>query len=177
MKRKRLALAVVFATVAAAYVIGPGAGTAAAQVSEFCTPPTGIGLTDRTLDVWYGTLTIKDASGAPYSTADFVRFDKAVSTDVVNAIAAEPPDPRLASLLPVPPGNTQAGDLVATDPAGDAGDDAEQALRDAYAAAASAAGAGSARFLAARRYRRPDGVPPRHAGGFGNRTHHRGRHR
>ena len=58
------------------------------------------------------------------------------------AIAAEAPDPRLASLLPPLAGNGQTGvDWVLGLDASES--DAERALRDDYAAAASAAGAGA----------------------------------
>ena len=63
---------------------GVHVGTALAQTCQETVVRT------RTLEVWYGTLTIRDTNGAVVSTTDFVELDKRISVTLGFAITHDP---------------------------------------------------------------------------------------
>ena len=65
-------------------LIGVRPPPARAQVP--CDPPE----VHRSLAIWFGTLTVKDANGAVLSTTDFVELDKRISAGLGFAIAHDP---------------------------------------------------------------------------------------
>jgi len=96
----------------------------------------------RTVDVWFGTLTVRDAAGGGVATTPFLRLDKQISGLVGGAIYADTNvDPRVRSLALEPfVGSAADIDWVLDTTAGT---DAHQALVSAISAAALPLGTGT----------------------------------
>ena len=171
MKRKRLALAVVFATGAAAYVIGPGAGTAAAQARQAC-PRSQLMRLHRS----HARRLVRDAD-------DQGRFGRTGLDGRLRPLRqggehGRGERHRRGGARPAPdqPAAGAARQHASGDRVGD------RAGRERERRRAGAAGclrgcrergrSGSARSLAAWRYRRPHGVRRRLVADLGKRTRH-----
>lgn len=136
----------VLASVAAA-----GLWTTAADAAngpELCAPPAATRIVDRTVHVWYGTLTIKSASGAVLSTSDAVELDDPLSAGLGSIISLdESVDRRVAAALTWPSpwivGLTNFDWLMGGPADPSAEEKTKSALLVAFTAAGSAAGPGS----------------------------------
>jgi hypothetical protein len=128
------------ATALVASVVGLGAGTATAQTDPPPCPDPAIRTWDRTLDVWFGTLTVIE-DGQPMSTADFVELDKPIAAGFALQMQADTAvDARVKAALRQ---WVAAGTEVEWALGPEDGTDAQQALIAAFTGAGSAAGPGS----------------------------------